>query len=59
VRATQFFAAPSVAAAFDAAAPDAGAREAATPDAAAAFGVATTAFEDGLRAVAASVSKGG
>jgi uncharacterized protein YbjT (DUF2867 family) len=54
VRATQFFAAPSVAAALDASAPDA-----ATPDGAAAFGVATTPFEDGLRAVAASVSKGG
>jgi uncharacterized protein YbjT (DUF2867 family) len=44
VRATEFFAAPSVAAA---------------PDAAASFGVRTTPFEDGLRAIAARVSQGG
>jgi uncharacterized protein YbjT (DUF2867 family) len=44
VRATELFAAPSV--------PDA-------PDAAAAFGVSTTSFEDGLRAIAARVSRSG
>jgi hypothetical protein len=47
-RATELFAASSVADTPEAA-----------PDAAAAFGVATTPFEDGLRAVAASVLKGG
>jgi len=44
VRATEFFAAPSV--------PDA-------PDAAVAVGVSTTSFEDGLREIAAKVSRGG
>jgi uncharacterized protein YbjT (DUF2867 family) len=53
-RATELFAASSVADRPDAP-PDA----AAAPDAANAFGVATTPFEDGLRAVAASVLKGG
>lgn len=46
VRATELFAAPSIAAA-----------EAAPPDAAAAFGIATTPFEEGLRAIAARASK--
>ena len=53
VRATELFAASSVADTPDAA-PDA-----AAPDAANAFGVATTPFEEGLRAIAASVLKGG
>jgi NADH dehydrogenase len=44
VRATELFAAPSVADA---------------PDAAAAFGVSTRSFEDGLRAIAARVSRSG
>ena len=52
-RATELFAASSVAD-TPAAAP-----EAARPDAANAFGVATTPFEDGLRAIAASVLKSG
>jgi hypothetical protein len=53
VHATELFAASSVADTPGAA------PAAAAPDATAAFGVATTPFEDGLRAVAASVLKGG
>jgi uncharacterized protein YbjT (DUF2867 family) len=49
VRATEFFAAPSVA--------DAPAT--AAPDAATTFGVSTTPFEEGLRAIAARASEGG
>jgi len=49
VRTTEFFAASSVADTLDAAA----------ADAAAAFGVTTSPFEEGLRAVAARVSQGG
>jgi uncharacterized protein YbjT (DUF2867 family) len=48
-RVTEFFAAPSIADTTDPAA----------PDAAAAFGVSTTRFEEGLRAIAAKASKGG
>ena len=49
VRTTEFFAASSVADTLDAAA----------ADAAAAFGVTTSPFDEGLRAVAARVSRGG
>jgi len=52
VRATEFFAGLSLADASGVA------REAAPPDAAAVFGVSTTPFEDGLRAIAAKVSEG-
>jgi uncharacterized protein YbjT (DUF2867 family) len=54
VRATEFFAAPSVADAADGAAP-----KAAPLDAAVTFGVATTPFEEGLRDLAARAAKGG
>jgi uncharacterized protein YbjT (DUF2867 family) len=54
VRATEFFAAPSIADAADAAAP-----RAAAPDAAATFDVSLTRFEQGLRDLAAKVSQGG
>jgi hypothetical protein len=54
VRATEFFAAPSMAGTHDAVAP-----EATPPDAAAAFGIATTPFEEGLHAVAVRASMGG
>lgn len=53
VRATEFFAASSVADTLDAAAPDA------ASEAAAVFSVTMTPFEEGLRAIVARVSKGG
>jgi len=54
VRATELFAGPSMADTSDVAS-----LEAPAPDAAAAFGVATTPFEEGLRAIAARASNDG
>jgi uncharacterized protein YbjT (DUF2867 family) len=54
VRATEFFAGLSMAVTSDVTS-----LEAAAPNAAAAFGVATMPFEEGLRAIAARASKGG
>jgi NADH dehydrogenase len=59
VRTTEFFADPFTADAPDPGAPDAATPEAAIPDAATTFGVVTTPFEEGLRAIAARTSRGG